>query len=65
MYSDQELTDLGFIPFHFGEAAEAVIIQADHSEYKCLTMTELPGVAIVLDGRSVLSPIQEIKIISI
>ena len=65
MYSDQELTDLGFIPFHFGEAAEAVIIQADHYEYKCLKATELPGVSIVLDGRRVLEEKTDLKIISI
>ena len=52
MYTDDELRHEGFEPFHFGEKADAAILQADHAEYLQLSEKELPGVSVLLDGRN-------------
>jgi len=53
MFSDDELTHLGFMPYHLGEAADAVVVQADHSSYSELTTADLPGIKAFIDGRRV------------
>ena len=65
MYSDQELTDLGFVPFHFGEVSEAAIIQADHSEYKLLSRDDLPKTSLIIDGRHILGDITGLTVIQL
>lgn len=65
MYSDEELVQEGLVPFHFGEDADAAIIQADHSEYKALKKEDLPSTELVVDGRHLLSNIDGIKVIQI
>lgn len=55
LYSDDELLSLGFDPFHLGEACDAAIIQADHEEYGQLTMSDLPGIQGMLDGRRMIA----------
>src|SRR5690606_18959747 len=39
LYTDDELRGLGFEPYHLGEPADAVIIQADHDEYRAVGST--------------------------
>jgi len=56
MYSDDELTALGFDPYHLGESADAAIIQTDHQRYRSLNPGDLPGVRVLLDGRRVSPP---------
>ena len=56
MYTDDELREFGFAPFHFGESANAAIVQANHSEYSDLKESDLPGVCTVVDGRNLLKP---------
>ncbi len=51
MYTDEEIAGLGFTPYALGQAVDAVILQADHKEYKSLTKTDFPGVRAVVDGR--------------
>jgi nucleotide sugar dehydrogenase len=51
MYTDDEIVSLGFMPYKFGEATDAVILQADHKEYKSLAKADFPGVHAVIDGR--------------
>jgi len=53
LYSDSELRDLGFSPFHRGDAAEVVIIQADHAEYQDWTYLDVPEIRLVMDGRGI------------
>ena len=53
LYTDEELTALGFAPFHLGEPADAVIIQADHEDYRRVTSSDVPGVKAVIDGRRI------------
>ena len=65
MYTDDELRHEGFEPFHFGETADAAILQADHAEYLNLTNKELPGVSVILDGRNIIKSAPGIKIVPI
>lgn len=65
MYTDDELRHEGFEPFHFGETADAAILQADHAEYLNLTNKELPGVSVILDGRNIIESASGIKIVPI
>ncbi len=53
LYSDAELTSLGFEPWD-GERVDAAIVQADHSVYATLTSADIPGVRAILDGRGIL-----------
>lgn len=55
MYTDDELTAMGFAPFHLGEKADAAVVQADHAEYRGLTPADLPGIKAFIDGRRVSS----------
>ena len=65
MYTDDELRHEGFEPFHFGEAADAAILQADHAEYANLTEKQLPGVSVILDGRNMIKNSASFRIIPI
>ena len=53
MYTDDELTHYGFVPYHYGETVDAAIVQADHAQYRAMTPIDLPGVKTILDGRGV------------
>jgi UDP-N-acetyl-D-mannosaminuronate dehydrogenase len=55
MYTDEELTKLGFTPYHLGEPADAAVVQADHDEYRSIGPADLPGVTAFIDGRRVSS----------
>lgn len=54
MYTDEELGKLGFEVYHLGEPCDAVIVQADHAEYKTLQSSAIPGAKYIIDGRRVL-----------
>jgi nucleotide sugar dehydrogenase len=54
LYSDEEIIALGFVPHHMGDAADAIVVQADHSEYSSWRPDDAPGVRVVLDGRGVM-----------
>jgi UDP-N-acetyl-D-mannosaminuronate dehydrogenase len=53
LYGDEELRALGFTPFHLGDKADAVVVQADHAAYRSLTAADVPGVRTLVDGRRV------------
>jgi UDP-N-acetyl-D-glucosamine dehydrogenase len=53
LYTDDELAALGFTPFHLGDKAAAVVVQADHAQYRDLTPDDVPGVRTLVDGRRV------------
>lgn len=53
LYEDEELSSLGFEPFHLGQPCDFAVIQSDHDEYAELTPDDLPGIAILLDGRDI------------
>ncbi len=51
IYSDDEIRDLGFTPYHFGENVDAMILHTNHSTYKDLSHRDFPEIRTVLDGR--------------
>lgn len=53
LYTDSELLELGFDPYHFGEVIDAVLVQTDHNEYRELSNIQLPGIRTLIDGRGV------------
>jgi len=55
LYTDEELERFGFTPFHLGEPADAVVVQADHDEYREIGPVDLPGIRAFIDGRRVSS----------
>lgn len=55
MFSDDELTALGFAPHRLGTPVDAAILQADHAEYRHLSPDDLPEAKVIVDGRNVLS----------
>lgn len=56
LYSDDELHQLGWEPYHLGDPVEIVVLQADHESYGNLSRDDLLGVKVVVDGRKVLDP---------
>ncbi|GAA2144157.1 nucleotide sugar dehydrogenase [Kitasatospora kazusensis] len=55
LYEAAELAALGLPPYD-GEPVEALVIQADHPEYRELAAADFPGVRVLLDGRRVTDP---------
>ena len=53
LYENDELQSLNLQPWD-GGSVDALIIQADHSEYRNLEVKDFPGVSVVYDGRGVL-----------
>lgn len=53
LYSDTELRGRGWRPYRMGDPADAVIVQADHSQYRQLEPGQFPGVVLLIDGRAV------------
>jgi nucleotide sugar dehydrogenase len=56
LYSDDELRAFGFEPHRLTTEVAVAILQADHAEYLRLRPADLPGVAVIIDGRGVLDP---------
>ena len=56
MYTDEEITALGFTPYAPASPVDAAIIQTDHVEYRTLTPADLPGITILIDGRRITDP---------
>lgn len=56
MYTREELEKLGFEDYEFGDPVDAVIVQANHAEYRKVLAANLPGARTIVDGRGVTSP---------
>ncbi|GAA3693513.1 nucleotide sugar dehydrogenase [Zhihengliuella alba] len=56
LYTDEELSGLGFAPYHLGEPVEAAVIQTDHADYRTLAPADLPGIRSLVDGRNTTDP---------
>lgn len=56
MFTDEELAKFGWDAYHLGEEVAAVIVQADHSQYKTITPADFPGIKVLFDGRRVTDP---------
>lgn len=55
MYTVDELEALG-LPAHRGESVTALVVQADHVEYRQLAASDFPDVTVLVDGRRVTDP---------
>lgn len=55
LYDEGEIEALGMIAWD-GDDVDAAIVQADHTEYRDLRPSDVPGAVIVYDGRGVLNP---------
>lgn len=53
LYSDEELRQLGFDAYHFGEAVDLAIVQTDHADYAGRTPVDLPEIRLLYDGRGI------------
>lgn len=53
MYSDDELEQVGLVPFHSGDPADGAILQADHAEYASWGPSDIVGIRCLVDGRGV------------
>ncbi len=56
MYTDEELGRYGFDAYALGAPVDVAILQADHASYRDLSVADLPGVKVVVDGRRILDP---------
>ena len=56
LFSDDELANMGFTPFHRGESADVVVVQADHAEYTQWSPQDVPGATLLVDGRGTIEP---------
>lgn len=55
MYEAAELEKLGLAAYQPGTPVDAVIIQADHPEYRDASASDFPGVKVLVDGRNMTS----------
>lgn len=56
MFSDSELANFGWEAYHLGTEVDAVIVQADHKEYRTISAQDFPGIKVLFDGRRVTDP---------
>jgi UDP-N-acetyl-D-mannosaminuronate dehydrogenase len=56
LYSVEELSELGFIPFSGKESIDFAILQNDWAGYKNYSQADLPDCKLIFDGRRILSP---------
>lgn len=57
-HTPDELRALGFEPYRRGEAADAVLVQTDHAAYREWGAVDVPGAAVLVDGRNVTDPVR-------
>ena len=65
LFTDDELVELGFTPYHLGEPCDAAIVQAEHVEYRSLQRRDLGGATMLLDGRGCVDPTSDLRIIQL
>lgn len=56
LYEAAELEQAGFSPWDGGRV-DAIVVQADHKEYKKIRPADFPGVRVVYDGRTILDSV--------
>jgi nucleotide sugar dehydrogenase len=56
LWDSAELIELGLEPYTLGNPIDAVVVQTDHDVYRTLCAEDVPGAAVVMDGRNVTSP---------
>lgn len=56
LYSDDEISALGWAAWTWGQPADALVLHTAHPEYVGLAASDIPGLRTVYDGRNVLDP---------
>ena len=56
MFTEDELRTLGLEPFESGAPADAAILHANHDEYRQWHPSNIPGIKVLIDGRSWTDP---------
>lgn len=54
LFTPEELRDLGLVPYDSSDQVDAVIVQADHPEYRSIGTEDFPSARVVIDGRAFL-----------
>jgi UDP-N-acetyl-D-mannosaminuronate dehydrogenase len=62
MYTDDELAHYGFTAYHLGESTDALVVQANHAEYKAVSASDFPGLKTVVDGRKLLDASKFVRV---
>ena len=55
MYTKSEIEALGFVDYEFGQPVDAVVVQANHDEYRRVQPQHIPGARTIVDGRGITS----------
>jgi UDP-N-acetyl-D-mannosaminuronate dehydrogenase len=58
LYTPDEIRALDLNAYSYGEACDGAILQADHGQYADLTVSDLPGIKAIIDGRDTLDPVR-------
>lgn len=58
LHSASEITALGLTAARLGDPVDVAILHTDHRAYGQLTLGEIPGVTLILDGRGFFTPEQ-------
>jgi len=53
LFEDEELEELGFKPYSFGQPCDIAIIHTGHDLYRSLTPSDLPELKLFYDGRCI------------
>lgn len=56
MYTDDEIREFGWEPFHLGDSVDVAIVQADHPEYRTVAPDDFKGIKLLFDGRGATDP---------
>lgn len=54
LFTDDELSRMGFTAYHRGDPAECVVVHTDHAEYTQWTASDVPRVQAIADGRNLM-----------
>lgn len=52
LYSDEEISAMGFEPYHLGDEVSAAVLHTDHLPYRTIEPADLGGAAVLVDGRN-------------
>jgi UDP-N-acetyl-D-glucosamine dehydrogenase len=54
LFTDDELSGMGFTAYHRGDPADCIVVHTDHAEYTEWTASDVPGIQALADGRNLM-----------
>ena len=54
LFTDDELSSMGFTAYHRGDPADCIVVHTDHAEYTKWESSDVPGVRAIADGRNLI-----------